>query len=146
MHFCISYAINKNCKTVNFFYNGGLGFWTFHCCQIPKTATDTVKIGVLTCHYLPILRLPRPPFSRGGLSNQLFLCSLPDSLHCVGDEPRSILLRIYGAILQVRATSLIVYLRIGLKLACHCTNTTTSKPDSPQGCVVVCEQVFLSCV
>uniref|UniRef100_A0A3Q0RN62 Ethanolamine kinase n=1 Tax=Amphilophus citrinellus TaxID=61819 RepID=A0A3Q0RN62_AMPCI len=37
---------------------------------------------------------------RGGLSNKLFLCSLPDSLDCVGDEPRSILLRLYGAILQ----------------------------------------------
>ncbi|XP_072242693.1 choline kinase alpha isoform X2 [Leuresthes tenuis] len=37
---------------------------------------------------------------RGGLSNKLFLCSLPDSLDSVGDEPRSILLRLYGAILQ----------------------------------------------
>lgn len=39
--------------------------------------------------------------SRGGLSNKLFLCSLPDSLDTVGDEPRSVLLRLYGAILQV---------------------------------------------
>uniref|UniRef100_A0A8D3B4F4 Ethanolamine kinase n=1 Tax=Scophthalmus maximus TaxID=52904 RepID=A0A8D3B4F4_SCOMX len=38
--------------------------------------------------------------SRGGLSNKLFLCSLSDSLDTVGDEPRSILLRLYGAILQ----------------------------------------------
>lgn len=38
---------------------------------------------------------------RGGLSNQLFLCSLPDSLDVVGDEPRSVLLRLYGAILQM---------------------------------------------
>ncbi|XP_076588665.1 choline kinase alpha isoform X2 [Chaetodon auriga] len=37
---------------------------------------------------------------RGGLSNKLFLCSLPDSLDTVGDEPRTILLRLYGAILQ----------------------------------------------
>ncbi|XP_073328215.1 choline kinase alpha isoform X2 [Pagrus major] len=37
---------------------------------------------------------------RGGLSNKLFLCSLPDSQDTVGDEPRSILLRLYGAILQ----------------------------------------------
>ncbi|XP_057692229.1 choline kinase alpha isoform X2 [Corythoichthys intestinalis] len=37
---------------------------------------------------------------RGGLSNKLFLCSLPDSVDTVGDEPRSILLRLYGAILQ----------------------------------------------
>uniref|UniRef100_A0A3P9IMV5 Ethanolamine kinase n=1 Tax=Oryzias latipes TaxID=8090 RepID=A0A3P9IMV5_ORYLA len=38
---------------------------------------------------------------RGGLSNKLFLCSLPDSLDPVGDEPRSVLLRLYGAILQM---------------------------------------------
>uniref|UniRef100_A0A672ZBW9 ethanolamine kinase n=1 Tax=Sphaeramia orbicularis TaxID=375764 RepID=A0A672ZBW9_9TELE len=38
---------------------------------------------------------------RGGLSNQLFLCSLPDGLDVVGDEPRSVLLRLYGAILQM---------------------------------------------
>ncbi|TNN40843.1 Choline kinase alpha [Liparis tanakae] len=44
---------------------------------------------------------------RGGLSNKLFLCSLPDSLDPVGDEPRSVLLRLYGAILQVGAASLI---------------------------------------
>ncbi|KAM6937811.1 choline kinase alpha isoform 2-T2 [Xenentodon cancila] len=37
---------------------------------------------------------------RGGLSNKLFLCSLPDSMDSVGDEPKSILLRLYGAILQ----------------------------------------------
>ncbi|XP_029378447.1 choline kinase alpha isoform X2 [Echeneis naucrates] len=37
---------------------------------------------------------------RGGLSNKLFLCSLPDSVQAVGDEPRSVLLRLYGAILQ----------------------------------------------
>ncbi|XP_018559641.1 choline kinase alpha isoform X2 [Lates calcarifer] len=37
----------------------------------------------------------------GGLSNKLFLCSLSDSLDTVGDEPRSVLLRLYGAILQM---------------------------------------------
>ncbi|XP_015248344.1 PREDICTED: choline kinase alpha-like isoform X2 [Cyprinodon variegatus] len=37
---------------------------------------------------------------RGGLSNKLFLCSLPDGLGTAGDEPRSVLLRLYGAILQ----------------------------------------------
>ncbi|XP_024137610.1 choline/ethanolamine kinase isoform X2 [Oryzias melastigma] len=36
----------------------------------------------------------------GGLSNQLYLCSLPDHVHCVEEEPRQVLLRIYGAILQ----------------------------------------------
>ncbi|XP_061577193.1 choline kinase alpha isoform X1 [Cololabis saira] len=38
---------------------------------------------------------------RGGLSNKLFLCSLPDSVDSVGDEPKCILLRLYGAILQM---------------------------------------------
>ncbi|CAL8357494.1 unnamed protein product [Lota lota] len=38
---------------------------------------------------------------RGGLSNKLFLCALPDRLDSVGDEPRSVLLRLYGAILQM---------------------------------------------
>ncbi|XP_037308561.2 choline kinase alpha isoform X1 [Pungitius pungitius] len=38
---------------------------------------------------------------RGGLSNKLFLCSLPDSVDSVGDEPRNVLLRLYGAILQM---------------------------------------------
>lgn len=36
----------------------------------------------------------------GGLSNLLYLCSLPDHVHCEGEEPRKVLLRIYGAILQ----------------------------------------------
>ncbi|XP_005988063.1 choline kinase alpha [Latimeria chalumnae] len=38
---------------------------------------------------------------RGGLSNRLFLCSLPDTKKSVGDEPRNVLLRLYGAILQM---------------------------------------------
>lgn len=47
-------------------------------------------------------RCKLPVFSsRGGLSNKLFLCSLPDSMDTVGDEPRNVLLRLYGAILQV---------------------------------------------
>uniref|UniRef100_A0A8I3WUN3 ethanolamine kinase n=1 Tax=Callithrix jacchus TaxID=9483 RepID=A0A8I3WUN3_CALJA len=36
----------------------------------------------------------------GGLSNLLFRCSLPDHLPSVGEEPREVLLRLYGAILQ----------------------------------------------
>ncbi|XP_019935090.1 choline/ethanolamine kinase [Paralichthys olivaceus] len=36
----------------------------------------------------------------GGLSNLLYLCSLPEHVHSVGEEPRQVLLRIYGAILQ----------------------------------------------
>lgn len=38
---------------------------------------------------------------RGGLSNKLFLCSLPENQPSLGDEPRNILLRLYGQILQV---------------------------------------------
>lgn len=36
----------------------------------------------------------------GGLSNLLFRCSLPDHLPSVGEEPREVVLRVYGAILQ----------------------------------------------
>ncbi|XP_037538762.1 choline/ethanolamine kinase [Nematolebias whitei] len=36
----------------------------------------------------------------GGLSNLLYLCSLPDHVQCLGEEPRQVLLRVYGAILQ----------------------------------------------
>ncbi|XP_020336290.1 choline kinase alpha-like isoform X1 [Oncorhynchus nerka] len=38
---------------------------------------------------------------RGGLSNKLFLCALPDTQTSVVDEPRNVLLRLYGAILQM---------------------------------------------
>ncbi|KPP67548.1 choline kinase alpha-like, partial [Scleropages formosus] len=38
---------------------------------------------------------------RGGLSNMLFLCALPDTQKSVADEPRNVLLRLYGAILQM---------------------------------------------
>lgn len=36
----------------------------------------------------------------GGLSNLLYLCSLPEHVQTVAEEPRQVLLRIYGAILQ----------------------------------------------
>ncbi|XP_044882930.1 choline/ethanolamine kinase isoform X1 [Mauremys mutica] len=36
----------------------------------------------------------------GGLSNLLYKCSLPEHVLSVGDEPRQVLLRVYGAILQ----------------------------------------------
>ncbi|KAM9177418.1 choline/ethanolamine kinase isoform 1-T1 [Dugong dugon] len=36
----------------------------------------------------------------GGLSNLLFRCSLPEHLPSHGEEPREVLLRLYGAILQ----------------------------------------------
>ncbi|NXC10926.1 CHKB kinase, partial [Orthonyx spaldingii] len=38
----------------------------------------------------------------GGLSNLLYKCALPEHILSVGDEPRQVLLRVYGAILQVR--------------------------------------------
>uniref|UniRef100_A0AAR2KGQ3 ethanolamine kinase n=1 Tax=Pygocentrus nattereri TaxID=42514 RepID=A0AAR2KGQ3_PYGNA len=38
---------------------------------------------------------------RGGLSNKLFLCALPEEQQSAGDEPRNVLLRLYGAILQM---------------------------------------------
>uniref|UniRef100_A0A672MID6 ethanolamine kinase n=1 Tax=Sinocyclocheilus grahami TaxID=75366 RepID=A0A672MID6_SINGR len=37
---------------------------------------------------------------RGGLSNKLFLCALPEKQPSIGDEPRNVLLRLYGQILQ----------------------------------------------
>ncbi|NXW11981.1 CHKA kinase, partial [Fregetta grallaria] len=40
----------------------------------------------------------------GGLSNLLFKCALPEHILSVGDEPRQVLLRVYGAILQVSAS------------------------------------------
>ncbi|KAM9352477.1 choline/ethanolamine kinase [Symphorus nematophorus] len=36
----------------------------------------------------------------GGLSNLLYMCSLPDHVQCEAEEPHQVLLRIYGAILQ----------------------------------------------
>jgi len=37
----------------------------------------------------------------GGLSNLLYMCNLPDQVATVAEEPRRVLLRVYGAILQV---------------------------------------------
>ncbi|XP_032138513.1 choline kinase alpha isoform X6 [Sapajus apella] len=45
---------------------------------------------------------------RGGLSNMLFQCSLPDTTATVGDEPRKVLLRLYGAILQMGAETMVL--------------------------------------
>uniref|UniRef100_A0A8C0UIR1 Ethanolamine kinase n=1 Tax=Cyanistes caeruleus TaxID=156563 RepID=A0A8C0UIR1_CYACU len=46
--------------------------------------------------------------SRGGLSNMLFQCSLPDTIETVADEPRKVLLRLYGAILQMGAEAMVL--------------------------------------
>ncbi|XP_040827062.1 choline kinase alpha isoform X3 [Ochotona curzoniae] len=45
---------------------------------------------------------------RGGLSNMLFQCSLPDTTDSIGDEPRKVLLRLYGAILQMGAEAMVL--------------------------------------
>ncbi|XP_047373422.1 choline kinase alpha isoform X6 [Sciurus carolinensis] len=45
---------------------------------------------------------------RGGLSNMLFQCSLPDTVATVCDEPRKVLLRLYGAILQMGAEAMVL--------------------------------------
>uniref|UniRef100_A0A8C6YEG4 ethanolamine kinase n=1 Tax=Naja naja TaxID=35670 RepID=A0A8C6YEG4_NAJNA len=44
-------------------------------------------------------RLAAP--EHGGLSNLLYKCSLPDHIPSVQEEPRQVLLRVYGVILQV---------------------------------------------
>ncbi|XP_026338813.2 choline kinase alpha isoform X2 [Ursus maritimus] len=45
---------------------------------------------------------------RGGLSNMLFQCSLPDTVATIGDEPRKVLLRLYGAILKMGAEAMVL--------------------------------------
>ena len=41
--------------------------------------------------------------SRGGLTNYLYLCSLPDNVATAKDEERKVLIRIYGEILDNKA-------------------------------------------
>ncbi|XP_077913842.1 choline kinase alpha isoform X2 [Halichoerus grypus] len=45
---------------------------------------------------------------RGGLSNMLFQCSFPDTVATIGDEPRKVLLRLYGAILKMGAEAMVL--------------------------------------
>uniref|UniRef100_A0A673ACB4 Ethanolamine kinase n=1 Tax=Sphaeramia orbicularis TaxID=375764 RepID=A0A673ACB4_9TELE len=52
----------------------------------------------------------------GGLSNLLYLCCLPDHVQCVGEEPRQVLLRVYGAILQVGLCNYIISLYLSVIL------------------------------
>ena len=42
-------------------------------------------------------------FISGGLTNYLYLCSLPNNMECQPGEPRDVLVRIYGEILDNRA-------------------------------------------
>ncbi|NXW89468.1 CHKB kinase, partial [Alopecoenas beccarii] len=58
----------------------------------------------------------------GGLSNLLFKCALPEHILSVGDEPRQVLLRVYGAILQPGPGSCSVSLAglPGGLWGCHC--------------------------
>ncbi|XP_012580571.1 PREDICTED: choline kinase alpha [Condylura cristata] len=51
---------------------------------------------------------PLDPGHRGGLSNMLFQCSLPDTVAPMGDEPRKVLLRLYGAILKMGAEAMVL--------------------------------------
>lgn len=61
----------------------------------------------LICHVLLCC------FCSGGLSNLLYLCSLPAHVPRVSEEPREVLLRIYGAILQVGPSLSVVRILVG---------------------------------
>lgn len=55
----------------------------------------------LTC----LLTLPGFCFVHsGGLSNLLYKCTLPDHIATAEGEPRQVLLRVYGVILQVSSS------------------------------------------
>ncbi|XP_013916341.1 PREDICTED: choline kinase alpha isoform X2 [Thamnophis sirtalis] len=69
-----------------------------------------IQLWLLSEDYLYIFlssqissRLSNLRLFKGGLSNMLFQCSLPDTIETVADEPRTVLLRLYGAILQMRS-------------------------------------------
>lgn len=64
-------------------------------------AEPTIVVVYLSIMCSLVLMQPCFGFCSGGLSNLLYLCSLPPHVPCVGKEPRQVLLRIYGAILQV---------------------------------------------
>lgn len=55
---------------------------------------------VLAYHSINFTMLDVLPH-RGALSNQLYLCSLPAHIRSVGEEPRQVLLRVFGATTQV---------------------------------------------
>ncbi|XP_051477672.1 choline kinase alpha isoform X2 [Apus apus] len=62
------------------------------------------KGNLKTCYSTLIMKRMKKLVKKiGGLSNMLFQCSLPDTIETVADEPRKVLLRLYGAILQMRS-------------------------------------------
>ena len=91
--------------------------WSSSVFQVPWETEWRLRWGQVSwtgADFLPIATLGEWPGSpsgsaaygalvsnRGGLSNMLFQCSLPDTLASVGDEPRKVLLRLYGAILKM---------------------------------------------
>lgn len=56
----------------------------------------------------------------GGLSNLLYLCTIPAHVPCVAEEPRQVLLRIYGAILQVGLSCSSVFFLLFCKTLSKC--------------------------
>ncbi|XP_048466165.1 choline/ethanolamine kinase, partial [Rhincodon typus] len=64
--------------------------------HIKQTSSCSEHFNILSLYLATDSFFP----SSGGLSNLLYLCALPDHVLSVGDEPRQVLLRVYGAILQ----------------------------------------------
>ncbi|KAB0404646.1 hypothetical protein E2I00_000654, partial [Balaenoptera physalus] len=84
---------------------------------------------------------------RGGLSNMLFQCSLPDTLATVGDEPRKVLLRLYGAILKMRLTqdtlSPILTAGVFASRTTGCPGSPPAAPATSGGVRLPCKMCFL---
>lgn len=83
-----------------------LGLWHYAWCSMPCRAASspaawrlrlTLSIpGLILTDRCCLWFIPS-----GGLSNLLYLCSLPDGVATIDGEPGQVLLRVYGAILQV---------------------------------------------
>ncbi|XP_044285529.1 choline/ethanolamine kinase isoform X2 [Varanus komodoensis] len=70
------------------------------CC--PQMCSPSSRVSLRTARWPWLSRLPSGLcFLRsGGLSNLLYRCTLPDHVAVAENEPRQVLLRIYGVILQ----------------------------------------------